>query len=261
MAPVPGPLEEDAFALVDDLVRPHLKPLVDANAPAALGPTGSITLLLQQSLATLEVASTIELEEAFIDDMEGVRDAVSVSMGIERWRLTSIPAPFGTQAYTDLEASNAELHWYSPPASVKEKDLKPTLTEAEGANNSRQVLALSIPRRPITQTDPNRRLWAGLTHPLDVNGLDLTRAQFIDHIPAVLDAFEWRLSAELTTEHARAREEQKESAAEHGLHRWQQGYNQPETMCEWGHLHLCLLEELESFQALNPGIDPDAMRA
>jgi signal transduction histidine kinase len=89
----------------------------------------------------------------------------------------------------------------------------------------------------------------------------ITRAQFIDHIPAVLDAFEWRLSAELTTELARAREEQKESAAEHGLHRWQQGYNQPETMYEWGHLHLCLLEELEKFQALHPGIDPDAMQS
>jgi signal transduction histidine kinase len=88
----------------------------------------------------------------------------------------------------------------------------------------------------------------------------ITRAQFIDHIPAVLDAFEWRLSAELATDRDRAREEQKESAAEHGLHRWQQGYNQPETMCEWGHLHLCLLEELESFQALNPGTVPDAMR-
>ena len=80
----------------------------------------------------------------------------------------------------------------------------------------------------------------------------ITRAQFIDHIPAVLDAFEWRLSSQHPTERAQAREEQKESAAEHGLHRWQQGYNQPETMCEWGHLHLCLLQELENFQAANP---------
>ena len=31
-------------------------------------------------------------------------------------------------------------------------------------------------------------------------------------------------------------------------------------MCEWGHLHLCLLQELESFQALNPGIAPSAMQ-
>jgi len=44
------------------------------------------------------------------------------------------------------------------------------------------------------------------------------------------------------------------------LHRWQQGYNQPDTMREWGHLHLCLLQELESFQALNAGADTGAMQ-
>ncbi len=88
----------------------------------------------------------------------------------------------------------------------------------------------------------------------------ITRAQFIDHIPAVLDAFEWRLSAQLPAERAQAREEQKQSAAEHGLHRWQQGYNQPDTMREWGHLHLCLLQELESFQALHAAADTAAMQ-
>jgi signal transduction histidine kinase len=88
----------------------------------------------------------------------------------------------------------------------------------------------------------------------------ITRAQFIDHIPAVLDAFEWRLSAQRASERAQARVEEKESAAEHGLHRWQQGYNQPETMCEWGHLHLCLLQELESYQVLNPAVDVSAMQ-
>ncbi len=87
-----------------------------------------------------------------------------------------------------------------------------------------------------------------------------SRAQFVDHIPAVLDAFEARLSAKLASERARAREEEQESAAEHGLHRWQQGYNQPETMCEWGHLHLCLLTELENFEGSHPGVDTAAMQ-
>src|SRR4051812_13099483 len=87
-----------------------------------------------------------------------------------------------------------------------------------------------------------------------------SRAQFVDHIPAVLDAFEARLSADLAAERARAREEEKESAAEHGLHRWQQGYNQHETMCEWSHLHLCLLNELESFQESRADVEPAAMR-
>lgn len=88
----------------------------------------------------------------------------------------------------------------------------------------------------------------------------ITRAQFIDHIPAVLDAFEWRLCAQGTSDCAQAQEEQKESASAHGLHRWQQGYNQPEAMREWGHLHLCLLQELENFQALNAGVESALMQ-
>jgi signal transduction histidine kinase len=88
----------------------------------------------------------------------------------------------------------------------------------------------------------------------------ITRAQFIDHIPAVLDAFERRLCADQAVEQALAREEEKDSAAEHGLHRWQQGYNQPEVMCEWSYLHLCLLAELDSYQANNPDVDASGMR-
>jgi signal transduction histidine kinase len=87
-----------------------------------------------------------------------------------------------------------------------------------------------------------------------------TRAQFVDHIPAVLDAFGLRLSAEHSSDQAKALKEEKESAAEHGLHRWQQGYNQAETMCEWSHLHLCLLHEIEQFQTDHPGVEPAAMQ-
>jgi signal transduction histidine kinase len=89
----------------------------------------------------------------------------------------------------------------------------------------------------------------------------ITRAQFIDHIPAVLDAFAHRLSADDSNDRAQAREEQKESASEHGLHRWQQGYNQPETMCEWGHLHLCLLQELEHYETMHVGLESNVMPA
>ena len=87
----------------------------------------------------------------------------------------------------------------------------------------------------------------------------ITRIQFIDHIPAVLDAFERRLSAEGPFDLAQARETQRESAAEHGVHRWQQGYNQPETMCEWGYLHLCLLQELEEYEATHADLDRNVM--
>jgi signal transduction histidine kinase len=89
----------------------------------------------------------------------------------------------------------------------------------------------------------------------------ITRNQFIDHIPAVLDAFEQRLRAEDHAERAAAIADQKESAAEHGLHRWQQGYNLPETMCEWGHLHVALLHELERFRITHPELQPNVMHS
>ncbi|HEY4338611.1 MAG TPA: sensor histidine kinase [Steroidobacteraceae bacterium] len=82
----------------------------------------------------------------------------------------------------------------------------------------------------------------------------ISRTQFNDHIPQVLDSFEHRLRARNTTEKRHARDEQRENAAEHGLHRWQQGYDQSETMREWGHLHVCVLTELDRYEREHPGL-------
>ncbi len=87
----------------------------------------------------------------------------------------------------------------------------------------------------------------------------ITRTQFVDHIPAVLDAFERRLAADESGEKAEAIADQKEHAAEHGLHRWQQGYDLPETMREWGHLHLCLLIELQTYSARHSELRADVL--
>src|SRR5580698_8335317 len=76
----------------------------------------------------------------------------------------------------------------------------------------------------------------------------ISRTQFNDHIPQVLEAFEHRLRAKEPSEKRQAREEQRENAAVHGLHRWQQGYDQREAMREWGHLHICILRELERYE-------------
>jgi len=77
----------------------------------------------------------------------------------------------------------------------------------------------------------------------------LSRTQFYDHIPEVLDAFERLLSARDRADRREAKAERQEGAAGHGLHRWQQGYQQKEVMREWRHLHLCLVDELESYAA------------
>jgi hypothetical protein len=111
--------------------------------------------------------------EVFIDDMEGVRDAVSLSMAADQWRWTSTPEGLDTAL-----VRNTEIRWYTPINAVKERDLKPGLTDAQGAQNSRQTLAISLPRRPDGfGTTP---LWAGLTYQIDPSGLDLSRSQFLD---------------------------------------------------------------------------------
>jgi signal transduction histidine kinase len=87
----------------------------------------------------------------------------------------------------------------------------------------------------------------------------LSRSQFNDHIPQVLDAFERRLQAQDPVEKEIAFEDQKSSAAEHGLHRWQQGYHQRETIREWGHLHYCVLGELEAYGHAHPELQAAVM--
>jgi signal transduction histidine kinase len=87
----------------------------------------------------------------------------------------------------------------------------------------------------------------------------LSRAQFYDHIPEVLDAFVRRLSARRSAERAEAATDRREGAAGHGMHRWQQGYQQREVMREWRHLQLALVDELERFTLAHPEMDQEAM--
>ena len=126
--------------------------------------------------------------EVFIDDMEGVRDAVSLTMTQERWHWASVPllevargvsVPLTDPAVADT-LHDAETHWYSPPNFVKERDLKPNLSDAQGARNPHQVLCLSVPRRPREAASDSTRLWMGVDYLLDQVGLDLSRSQFLE---------------------------------------------------------------------------------
>lgn len=136
--------------------------------------------------------------EVFVDDMEGVRDAVSLQLTPDRWRWMSVPrrATVVTQGNVSLSESflnlpaqkNAEVHWYQPvsqggntenSALIRERELRPRLPEAQGANNIRPTLGISIPRKPASFA-PGDSLWAGLMYSLDGVGLDLSRSQFIE---------------------------------------------------------------------------------
>ena len=87
----------------------------------------------------------------------------------------------------------------------------------------------------------------------------LARAQFIDHIPRILDAFEQQLASRGAIQQAAAAHEQRQGALDHGRHRWLHGYHYRETMREWGHLQLCLARTVEEFTLAHPECDPQVM--
>ena len=91
------------------------------------------------------------------------------------------------------------------------------------------------------------------------SGVKLSRAQFFDHIPEVLDAFEQRLRLPANAQDRDAEDESRRTAAEHGIVRWQQGYRLQEVMQDWGSLHLCLLGELERYAADHPELPNQVM--
>jgi signal transduction histidine kinase len=126
-------------------------------------------------------------------------------------------------------------------------DIKPALAELARHLASRRRTVLARWQRSV-ESDPELS-----------SSSSLSRAQFIDHIPQVLDAFERRLEAQDPVEKEVAFEDQKNSAAEHGLHRWQQGYHQRETIREWGHLQYWLLDELEEYAQARPELQATVM--
>lgn len=87
----------------------------------------------------------------------------------------------------------------------------------------------------------------------------LSRAQFNDHIPAVLDCLGHTIQGWPGLQDAQAGEEQTAKVCEHGLQRWQQGYQLRELIREWGHLQISVAEELERYAAEHPDLDPRVM--
>jgi signal transduction histidine kinase len=87
----------------------------------------------------------------------------------------------------------------------------------------------------------------------------LSRAQFNDHIPAVLDALSQSLHAwpaETTTVAAQL---EADKVADHGVERWQQGYSLAEVLREWGYLQMCVAAELERYANDHPSLEPSVM--
>jgi signal transduction histidine kinase len=89
----------------------------------------------------------------------------------------------------------------------------------------------------------------------------LSRGALDDHIPLIIDDFARGLTPEHTDEPSQPARQQRRDAAEHGMHRWQQGYDIREAMREWGHLESVIMRELERYAASHPRLHPDVMPA
>lgn len=87
----------------------------------------------------------------------------------------------------------------------------------------------------------------------------LSRTALDDHIPKILADFEHRLRAEHAMDATQVDLQQRKDAAEHGTHRWQQGYDIRETMREWGHLQQIVLRELDLYAAAHPELEREVM--
>jgi len=126
--------------------------------------------------------------------------------------------------------------------------LEPSRTLEELANHLRERReAMLRSWREAVRSDP------ALT-----SSTSLSRSQFRDHVPAVLEGFEQTLRARQSDVLEDAVEKGQEGG-EHGIHRWQQGYALSEVLREWGHLYLVLVDAVEGFLVEHPSADPADM--
>ncbi len=127
------------------------------------------------------------------------------------------------------------------------------------AQTREQLTALAA--HLLEQRDAILQRWRAITESVaeQTTSSSLTRLQFNDHIPGVLDALDCRLRAWPDQECAQDQRAEKEQVMGHGLQRWQQGYQLPELTREWGHLQMCLMEALEAYAAAHADLQPMVM--
>jgi signal transduction histidine kinase len=126
------------------------------------------------------------------------------------------------------------------------------------ANPAREQLS-ALASELLERRDAILEAWraAGEAAPGRNTASSLSRAQFNDHIPALLDSLAYAIQASPDEQDPLAR--QNETLNEHGLQRWQQGYQLRELIREWGYLQVSVADELERYAATHPSLEPSVM--
>lgn len=123
-------------------------------------------------------------------------------------------------------------------------------TDTEYIHSQLKVLALHLSQTHEEILDE----WRALTE-RDIkftSTTHLSRKQFINDIPRVIDAFCSRLHSWPDDETPEQRQREHESVKSHSRDRWQMGYNMRALVREWGHLNICLLKELDNYGKDHP---------
>jgi signal transduction histidine kinase len=125
---------------------------------------------------------------------------------------------------------------------------------SDATNSARQALASHFRARIDAVMAAWRAAVAG--DAAVTAGDSLPRAQLEDHLPAWLATFAAVLAAAPGARQERAEASEAHDAKVHGLTRWQQGYDLHDVTREWGHLHRCLVLELERLVEAHPDLPP-----
>jgi len=129
---------------------------------------------------------------------------------------------------------------------------------AEPLNLDAQLAAIST--RLAARRDAVLAGWrAAVADDAQVTAADsLSRTQFVDHIPEILEGLTHALGAGRLLAPAAAADS-AHAGSGHGQHRWQQGYSLIELTREWSHLQLALVGEMQQVTAETPGLSLEAI--
>lgn len=143
------------------------------------------------------------------------------------------------------------------PLDPSAVDTVPMAISADRASEQLRVVASSL----LARRDAILSAWRAIGEAEGERSVasSLSRAQFNDHIPAVLDCLAHTIQGLPGEEDAAAGVNQTARVCDHGIQRWQQGYQLREVIREWGHLQVCVSDELERYSAAHPALEPRVM--
>jgi len=128
------------------------------------------------------------------------------------------------------------------------------------ANAAREQLS-ALASELLERRDAILEAWRAAGEPASERNIasSLSRAQFNDHIPSVLDCLAHTIQAWPGEQYPLAGQIQTEKVCAHGVPQWQPGYQLSELIREWGYLQMCVGDELERYAATQSSLEPSVM--